>query len=231
MTKNEEINNPAKEKVLLFWSGGKDSALALHYLKNNSLYEIVGLVTTFDKEKNTVPFHGIPDSLILDQAKMLKLPLQRIFLPSECSNEEYIEHVGKILFLFAKRGIRTVAFGDINQIEIRKFREEILTALEMKAIFPLWGKKSIDVSREFLNTGHKALVTSIDTSKLDNSFLAIEFDHAWLDRLPTNVDPAGEDGAFHTFVTYGPNFKMRVAFSKAIATMEGPYLVSSVKEP
>lgn len=225
------LDKAEKEKVLLFWSGGKDSALAFHYLKKNPQYEIVGLITTFDREKNTVPFHGIPDSLIIDQAKMLKLPLQRIFLPSDCSNNEYIDHVGKILALFAKRGIRNVAFGDINQVEIRKFREKMLVPLEMKAIFPLWGKNSMDVSREFLNTGHKALVTSIMTKKLDNTFLALEFDHAWLDRLPKDVDPAGENGEFHTFVTYGPDFKMRVAFSKAIASNEGPYLVSSVKEP
>lgn len=224
-------NLPGKEKILLFWSGGKDSALALHYLKNNPHYEIVGLVTTFDREKNAVRFHGIPDSLIIDQAKMLHLPLQRIFLPSECSNADYIEHVGKILTLFSKRGIRTVAFGDINLRDVRKFREDMLLPLEMKAIFPLWGKNSIDVSREFLNTGHKALVTSIMTDKLDNTFLACEFDHAYIERLPVTVDPAGENGEFHTFVTYGPHFKMRVAFSKAIASIDGPYLVSSVKEP
>ncbi|RPJ69790.1 MAG: ATP-binding protein, partial [Alphaproteobacteria bacterium] len=169
MGKNKmNLNKTEKEKVLLFWSGGKDSALALHYLKKDPQYEIVGLVTTFDKEKNTVAFHGIPDSLIIDQAKMLKIPLQRIFLPSNCSNEEYIDHVGKILALFAKRGIRTVAFGDIHQTEIKKFREQMLAPLEMKAIFPLWGKKSMDVSRDFLDTGHKALVTSIMTEKLAN---------------------------------------------------------------
>jgi uncharacterized protein (TIGR00290 family) len=220
-----------KEKVLLFWSGGKDSALALHYLKKNPKYEVIGLVTTFDREKNLVEFHGIPDSLIIDQANMLKLPLQRIFLPPNCSNEEYIEHVGKILAIFSKRGIKTVAFGDINLEEVKSFREKMLLNLDMKAIFPLWGKNTLELSREFLNTGHKALVTSIMTDKLDNSFLACEFDHSYIDRLPPGVDPAGENGEFHTFVNYGPNFKMRVAFSKAIAVQVGPYLVSSVKEP
>lgn len=226
-----ENNLSEKVKVLLFWSGGKDSALALHYLKKDPSIEIIGLVTTLDREKNTVKFHGIPDTLLIDQAKMLMLPLQRIFLPSECSDEDYIEHVGKILSVFAKRGIRTVAFGDIHQQEIKNFREKMLFNLDMKALFPLWGKNSIDVSKEFLNTGHKALVTSIMTDKLDNTFLACEFDQNYLDRLPKNIDPAGENGEFHTFVTYGPNFKMRVAFSKAIASIEGPYLVSSVKEP
>lgn len=220
-----------KEKILLFWSGGKHSALALHYLKNDPCLEIVGLITTFDREKNTVQYHGIPDSLIIDQAKMLKLPLQRIFLPSNYTVQEYEDHIGKILSLFSKKGVRGVAFGDIHQEETRKFKENMLIPLNLKAIFPLWGKKSCDLSWEFLNTGHKALVTSIMTEKLDPSFLACEFNHDYINRLPSDIKVAGDNGEFHTFVTYGPNFKTRVAFSKSIATIEGPYLVSSIKEP
>ncbi len=220
-----------KEMILLFWSGGKDSALALHYLKQDPNFEVVGLVTTFDREKNAVKFHGIPDSLIIDQAKMLKLPLQRIFLPDNCSNEEYIDHVGKILAVFGKRGIHHVAFGDIHLKEIRKFREDMLILLEMKAVFPLWGKDSNEINKEFFKTGHKALVTSIMKDKLDTSFLNCEFNQEYVDRLPQNIDPAGENGEFHTFVTYSPHFKMRVPFSKAIAIEEGPYLVSLMKEP
>lgn len=221
----------SKEKVLLFWSGGKGSALALHYLKNNPQYEVMALVTTFDREKNAVPFHGIPDSLIIEQAKMIGLPVQRIFLPPSCSNEEYIKLVSQILNSFSKRGIRHIAFGDSAHDDVRKFREDMLLKLDIKALFPLWGKDPMDISREFLSTGHKALVTSIMTDRLDNTFLACEFDNSYLDRLPKTINPAGNDGEFHTFVTYGPTFKMRVAFSKAIANIEGPYLVSSVKEP
>lgn len=220
-----------KEKILLFWSGGKDSALALHYLKEDPKFEVVGLVTTFNRESNTVQYHGIPDSLIIDQAKMLKLPLQRIFLPNNCSNEEYTDHVGKILAIFGKRGIHHVAFGDIHLKDVRKFREDMLIPHEMKAIFPLWGKDSFEVCKEFFKTGHKALVTSIMKDKLDRSFLNCEYDQDFVDRLPKNLDPAGENGEFHTFVTYSPHFKMRVPFSKAIAVEEGPYLVSLMKEP
>ena len=220
-----------KEKVLLFWSGGKDSALTLHTLKKSSEFEVIGLVTTFNRETNLVPFHGIPDSLIIDQAKMVKLPLQRIFLEANSTNLEYCEGVRNVLAAYAKRGIRTIAFGDIHLEEIRTFKEAMLAPLEMKAIFPLWGKSSREVSQSFLDTGHKALVSSIMTDKLDHTFLACEFDQAYLDRLPKHIDPAGENGEFHTFVNYGPDFIKRVAFSKAIANVEGPYLVSSVKEP
>ncbi len=220
-----------KEKVLLFWSGGKDSAMALYELKNNPKLEVVGLVTTLDREKNRVRFHGIPDTLILEQSKLLKLPLQRIFLPENSTNEEYKKEVTAILSMYAKRGIKTVAFGDINQTEIKIFKEKMLEEIGMNALFPLWNQNTKDVVDKFFSTGHKALVTSVLAEKLGYNFLACEFNDEYIARLPEGVDPAGENGEFHTFVTFGPSFKMRVAFSKSIAVEEGPYLVSLIKEP
>jgi uncharacterized protein (TIGR00290 family) len=220
-----------KEKILMFWSGGKDSALALYELNQNPAYEVVGLITTFDRETNRVPFHGIPDTLVLEQAKLLKLPLQRIFLPHGASNEDYIKQVSTILSMYAKRGIKTVAFGDINLQDVRDFKEKMIFDLDMKALFPLWGMDTKDVVAKFFQTGHKALVTSVIAEKLGYNFLACEFNQEYLDRLPEGIDHAGENGEFHTFVTFGPTFKMRVAFSKAIAVEEGPYIVSLVKEP
>ena len=220
-----------KEKVLMFWSGGKDSALALYELNQNPVYEVVGLITTFDRDTNRVPFHGIPDTLILEQAKLLKLPLQRIFLSHNATNEEYSTQVKLMLSMYAKRGIKTVAFGDINLQDVREFKEKILLDLNMKALFPLWGMGTKSVTEKFFQTGHKALVTSVIEKKLGYNFLACEFNQDYIDRLPEGVDPAGENGEFHTFVTFGPTFRMRVAFSKAIAVIEGPYIVSLVKEP
>lgn len=220
-----------KEKVLMFWSGGKDSALALYELNQNPSYEVVGLVTTFDRETNRVAFHGIPDTLILEQAKLLKLPLQRIFLSHEATNEEYIKEVSSILSMYAKRGIKTVAFGDINLRDVRDFKEKMIFNLDMKALFPLWEMDTKSVVAKFFQTGHKALVTSVIKEKLGYNFLACEFNQEYLDRLPEGIDHAGENGEFHTFVTFGPTFRMRVAFSKAIAVEEGPYIVSLVKEP
>lgn len=220
-----------KEKVLLFWSGGKESALALYELQNNQAFEVAGLVTTFDREKSRVPFHGIPDVMVVEQAKMLKLPLQRIFLPTEATNEEYVQQVSSILSMFAKRGIKTVAFGDILLKDVRDFKEKMLADIGMKAIFPLWGRPTHEVTKKFLETGHKALVTAVMTSKLSEEFLACEFNEKFIERLPAEVDPAGENGEFHTFVIFGPSFKMRVGFSKAIAVEEGPYRVTLIKEP
>ena len=224
-------NMEKKEKVLMFWSGGKDSALALYEINQNPNYEVVGLITTLDREKNRVPFHGIPDVLIQEQSKLLKLPLQRIFLPENASNDEYINQVSNILTMYSKRGIKTVAFGDINLKDVRDFKEKIITDLGMKALFPLWEMNTKEVVEKFFKTGHKALVTSVIEEKLGYSYLACEFNQEYLDRLPEGIDHAGENGEFHTFVTFGPTFRMRVAFSKAIAVQEGPYIVSLVKEP
>lgn len=220
-----------KEKILMFWSGGKDSALALYELNQNPAYEVVGLITTFDRKTNRVPYHGIPDTLVLEQAKLLKLPLQRIFLSEGATNIEYIEQVSSILSMYAKRGIKTVAFGDINLQDVRDFKEKMLFDLNMKAFFPLWGMDTKSVVAKFFQTGHKALVTSVIAEKLGYNFLACEFNQEYIDRLPEGIDQAGENGEFHTFVTFGPTFRMRVAFSKAIAVEEGPYIVSLVKEP
>jgi uncharacterized protein (TIGR00290 family) len=224
-------NTLKKEKVLLFWSGGKDSALALHYLKNDPSYEVIGLVTTFDRETNRVPFHGIPDKIILEQAKLLKLPLQRIFLPSNSTNTDYVQQVSIILSMFAKRGIATVAFGDIHLQDVRAFKEKMMSDLHIKSLFPLWGKNPHDVALEFFSTGHKALVTSVLAEKLGYDFLASEYNSEYLARLPEGIDPCGENGEFHTCVTFGPTFKMRLAYSKSIAVEEGPYIVSLIKEP
>lgn len=219
------------EKVLLFWSGGKDSALALYELKKDPRYEIVGLITILDREKNRVPFHGIPDTLIVEQAKLMKLPLQRIFLPTNPSDEEYVTQVSNILAMFAKRGIKTVAFGDINLADVRSFKEKFISDLGMTALFPLWGRATKELVQLFLETGHKALVTSVYGEKLGYDFLACEFNQEYLNRLPESIDPAGENGEYHTMVVFGPTFKMRLAYSKAIAVEEGPYFVSLVKEP
>lgn len=220
-----------KEKVLMFWSGGKDSALALYELSQNPKYEVKGLVTILNRDKNRVPLHGIPDVLILEQAKLLKLPLQRIFLPEDATDAEYLKQVSTILSMYAKRGIKTVAFGDINQQADRDFKEKMIFDLDMKAVFPLWGMDTKEVAAKFFQTGHKALVTSVNEEKLGYSFLACEYNQEYLNRLPEGIDHAGENGEFHTFVTFGPTFKMRVGFSKAIAVEEGPYIVSLVKEP
>ncbi len=216
-----------KEKVMLFWSGGKDSALALYKIISNPEYELVGIITCIDPATNRAPYHGIPDSLIIEQAKLLKLPLQRIFIPNPCSNDEYSELIKSKLMIYKKAGIKTIAFGDSLHADIRQFRENLLAPLDIKAIFPLWNLSAKNINEEFLALGFKALVTAVDTTKLDKSYLNREFNEEFLQSLPNEENMEN----FHTFVLFGPGFKSRVAFSKSMAVIEGPFLVSLVKEP
>lgn len=222
--------NTAKEKILLFWSGGKNSALALHLLRN-SAFEVVGLVTILDRETNRVRHHGIPDVLVVEQAKLLKLPLQRMFVSNQNSQEEIASQISALLKIFAKKNINNVAFGDASSMEDREYLEKICSDSGTIAHFPLWGKSADELNSLFFETNHKALVTAVLKEKLSAEFLAFEYTPDYVNKLPEGINRAGENNEFHTFVTFGPNFKMRVPFSKAIAVDEGPYLVSLMKEP
>ena len=215
---------------MLFWSGGKNSALALHQLRNSS-YEVVGLVTILETETNRIGDHGIPDVLVVEQAKLLKLPLQRVFVSNESSQEEITNQISSLLKIFAKKNIRNVAFGDTCLAFERELHEKLCSTAGAIAHFPLWGKSADELNALFFETNHKALVTAILKDKLSAEFLALEYTPDYINKLPEGINRAGENNEFHTFVTFGPDFKMRVPFSKAIAVDEGPYLVSLMKEP
>lgn len=220
-----------KQKILLFWSGGKDSNLALTRLKRNDQFEVTGLVTVINPTKNTVKYHGIPEALLVDQAKLLNLPLIRIYIEADATNDEYLEIITKKLLPFTLKGIKHFAFGDIHLEDIRNFRLKMCAQLNVTAVFPLWGESSEKLLNEYFELNHQAIITSVYRTKLDNSYLAKLYDRDWISRLPENIDPLGENGEFHTFATFSPYFKMRIPFSKTIAIEEGPYTVSMLKEP
>lgn len=218
------------KKVLLFWSGGKDSALTYYKLKKNPDYQVVGLISTLDKEFNGIPFHGIKEGLLVQQASMLGLPLQRIYLPKDCSNEDYKSIVGEFLTKFKKANITTVAFGDIHLKDIKEFRDKFVNELEMNAIYPLWNMPSDQVANEFFETGHRAVITSLLREKMEYRFLGKEYNKEFIEQLPNDVDPAGENGEFHTFVSFSPCFKMRMSYSKGTGIDIGPYLVCKLQD-
>lgn len=220
-----------KKNVLLFWSGGKDSNLALTRLKKNPELNVIGLVTTINREKNRVNFHGIPEALLVDQSKLLNIPLIRIYIEDNANNETYLKTIFEKIAPLKKKNLSAIAFGDIHLQDIRHFREEMCKQFEVDALFPLWGESSESLLNEYFELNHQAIVTGINRDKLDNSFLAKLYDREWIARLPEGVDPMGENGEFHTFATFSPYFKMRIPYSKTIAVEEGSYTVSLLKEP
>jgi uncharacterized protein (TIGR00290 family) len=215
-----------KEKVLLAWSGGKDSALALYELLQNDGYDVAALLTTVTEDYGRISMHGVREVLLDCQAESMGLPLEKVYITKDSSNEEYEARMAEKLAHCRDQGIPSVAFGDIFLEDLRRYREEKLAKANMKAIFPLWKRQTEEIAREFIRLGFKAIITCVDTHALDavgdarraplqfKDFVGREFDEDFLSELPQHVDPCGENGEFHSFVYDGPLFKEPVRFTK-----------------
>jgi uncharacterized protein (TIGR00290 family) len=211
--KTERIGGQrVKEKVLLSWSGGKDSALALHELQKKGEYEVSGLLTTVSEEYDRINMHGVRRTLLENQAESLGLPLEVVYIPRDASNEVYENRMKKVLEEQLNKDISSVVFGDIFLEDAREHREKNLSRIGMNAIFPLWESDTAELARRFINLRFRAVVTCVDSKVLPKEFVGIEFDRRFLSELPSNVDPCGENGEFHTFVYDGPVFEKRISF-------------------
>jgi uncharacterized protein (TIGR00290 family) len=203
-----------REKVIVAWSGGKDSALALYEVLNSGSYEILELLTTVTKDYDRISIHGVRRVLLEQQAKALHVPLEEMFITKGASDAEYESELLKTLKRHRDSGVFSVVFGDIFLEDVRKYRERILTKAGMNGIFPLWKRDTKDLARTFINLGFKAVITAIDSNVLGKGFAGREYDEQFLSDLPANVDPCGENGEFHSFVYDGPMFRERVPFTK-----------------
>src|SRR6516164_9805585 len=187
-------------KIALSWSSGKDSAWALHLLRQRDEVEIAALITTFNKSADRVAMHGVRRELVREQARMVGLPLWEIELPWPCPNQEYESLMANICRRAAEEGFNGMAFGDLFLRDIRAYREKQLAGTGLEAVFPLWNFPTADLAQEMIASGLRAKLTCIDTRKLDPGFAGRDFDTALLQDLPPGVDPCGENGEFHTFV-------------------------------
>jgi uncharacterized protein (TIGR00290 family) len=199
-----------REKVLLSWSGGKDSALALHEISQDQRYEIVGLLTTVTEDYRRISMHGVRQALLEQQASSIGLPVSEVFISKDCSNEEYESQMKELLLKFQQSGVNAVVFGDISLEDIRRYREGNLARVGMKGLFPLWGKDNLP--QAFIGSGFKAIVTCIDAKALGKKFVGRLIDRDFLDELPAGVDPNGENGEFHSFVFDGPIFHQKISY-------------------
>lgn len=198
-------------RLLLAWSSGKDSALALHALRQAGAREVVGLLTTLSEDYERVSMHGVREALLDRQAESLGLPLTKVWISRDSSLEEYGRRMGAALERHCARGLSGVAFGDIYLEELKRDRQAKLAQLGLRGEFPLWQRNTAELSRAFIDLGFKAVITCVDTEALDESFTGRAFDEEFLRDLPRGVDPCGEDGEFHSFVYDGPVFDHPVA--------------------
>jgi uncharacterized protein (TIGR00290 family) len=193
-----------RPKVLLSWSSGKDSAWALHVLRQEARVEVVGLLTTLTEDYRRVAMHAVREGILEAQAAAVGLHLHEIYLPSPCSNDDYAALMADALARYAGTGLAAVAFGDLFLEDVRAYRETQLAQVGLAALFPLWGRDTAALAREMIAGGLRAIVTCVDPRQLDPAFVGRTFDDRFLADLPPNVDPCGERGEFHTCVTAGP---------------------------
>ena len=199
---------PTREPVVLSWSGGKDSSLALDALRRDERVEVVGLMTSVTRGYDRISIHGVRRELLEAQASALGLPLFEVTLEPTATNESYEAafHAGVERVRAAHPTLRRIAFGDLFLEDVRAYRERLLAAAGLSAIFPLWGRPTDVLAEEFVARGYRAHLVCVDTTQLAGSFAGVAFDAALLAALPSGVDPCGERGEFHTFVFDGPIF-------------------------
>jgi uncharacterized protein (TIGR00290 family) len=195
----------------LSWSGGKDSALALHELRGRSGPAPRALITTVTADYGRISMHGVRRELLSRQAQAVGLSLVEIEIPAGCSNHVYEQRMEEALAEAPLAEVQTIAFGDLFLADIRAYREERLSRVGKRAIFPLWGRETDALAREFVAGGFEAVLVCVDPRRLDASFAGRRFDAELLDDLPPDVDPCGENGEFHTFVHAGPVFSAPIA--------------------
>jgi uncharacterized protein (TIGR00290 family) len=197
---------PELRKVLLSWSSGKDSTWALHLLRQQPDVEVVALLTTFNSVADRVAMHAVRRPLVELQAERTGLPLWPVELPWPCSNLEYETRMRSACQRATSEGITAMAFGDLFLQEIRDYRVRQLHGSGLEPLFPVWHIPTAQLGRDMIASGVKAKITCVDPSKLSKSFAGRDYDLPLLQALPSDIDPCGENGEFHTFVSDAPVF-------------------------
>ena len=212
--------------IALSWSGGKDSALALHALRAGSEHDVVALLTSVTREYERVSIHGVRRALLEAQAEALGLPLIEVALEPKSSDAAYQRAFLDALAELAKRhpSVRGIAFGDLYLRDVRDYRDRLLAETAFRGLYPLWGRPTRALAESFVDAGFRATLVCVDETQLDAGFAGRAYDRALLDTLPASADPCGENGEFHTFVHDGPIFARPIPIERGeIVRREGRF--------
>ncbi len=200
------------EQAAISWSGGKDSALALHRIKTSGKYNLVSLVSVVNTDYARVSIHYTRLELLRAQAKSLRLPIIQVSLRNGASNEEYEKALGAHLRKLREEGVTTVIYGDVYLEDVREYRERLHEKYGVACEFPNWGEDTSELSRALVTLGIKAVLCSVNLSTLSPDYVGRRYDATLIESLPKGVDPCGEKGEFHTFVFDSPDFFEPVHF-------------------
>src|SRR3979411_1114927 len=158
------------EDILFCWSGGKDSAMALHTLQSVHGHRVTALLTTVTEEYDRISMHGVRRVLLERQAVSIGLPLHAVLIPPQCINATYEARMKEALSQHLVRGVPQVAFGDIFLEDLRVYRENNLAQLGMEGLFPIWKRDTRELARDFLRLRFQAIAVCVDPCVLDLSF-------------------------------------------------------------
>lgn len=202
-----------RPQALIAWSSGKDSAWALHEVRRSGDYDIVGALTTVNDTFQRVSMHGVREALLMAQLDAAGLDAIVVRIPFPCSNDIYEQEMAKAMHEAKGRGITHIIFGDLFLEDIRAYREEKLRAIGITAVFPLWQRPTAALARDMIAGGIEAHLSTVDLKKLPAGFAGKRFDQMLLDALPSETDPCGENGEFHSFVSAGPMLSRKIPVS------------------
>ncbi len=198
-------------KAIFCWSGGKDSAYCLHKVLSEHLFDVKYLLTTFNNQYKRVSMHGVREELVEKQAESINIPLLKVNVHKE-TNDEYEKQMEIVLLRAKSEGIQHVIFGDIFLDDLRIYRENNLEKIGMYGIFPIWKSETKWLINDFINKGFKTITCCTNDAYLDENWVGKEIDKSFIEQLPANVDPCGENGEFHSFCYDGPLFKEKIDF-------------------
>jgi uncharacterized protein (TIGR00290 family) len=219
------------QRVVMSWSGGKDSALALFQLLDDPRVDVIALLTTITEDYERVSMHGVRVELLRAQAASIGLPVIEVRIPPGCTNEIYEARMAQAYQHPLLESADAVASGDIWLEGVRAYREERIRGAGKIPLFPIWGRASFELAAAFITSGFRAVVTCVDPKQADPTICGAEFDHELLGALvPEGVDPCGENGEFHTFVYDGPFFTRTIAVSRGELVERGDFLFADLSE-
>jgi uncharacterized protein (TIGR00290 family) len=204
--KTKDLDLEERKKVLLFWGGGKESALSLFELKSPE-FEILGLLSCFESGTQRLQHSDVQYRLISAQAKALDLPLFSVDLPRAATNSLYQEKIKeKMDEIRGSQRVDALAFGTVKLKDVKNFWIECCKLWQLAPVFPLWGWSDSLVQQAFFGLGHQAVVHGLDAKKLPPAFLGRSYDSSFVSDLPLGVDSCGENAEFQSFVVDGPFF-------------------------
>ncbi len=201
------------EKVICSWSGGKDSTLALYKALKEDKYDVLCLLTTINKDLKRIAMHGIRETLLDQQADSLGIPLEKVRVSDKSPNNEYESKMEEIYLKYKAQGVHKVIYGDIFLEDLRTYRQSHLKRIGMTGKYPLWKRDTKELIHEFLSLGFKTMTCCVETRWLDQDKVGQLIDQSFIDQLPSDVDPCGENGEFHSFCYDGPLFKKKISFT------------------